>query len=128
MAEETTFQPIRWVDRFMRADAEQPASTARMALSALRANQWVLFEWGKPKEKSQFYVFKKKEVLPRLEIVPPDVTVIRALSLQSGPPSQAFENRPAGLFTATQANPEQPWLPRKVLLDQVGKPVAIGIP
>jgi esterase/lipase superfamily enzyme len=128
MAEETSFHPIRWVQRFMRTDAEQPVGTARMALSALRTNQWVLLEWKKLRDKSQFYVFKKKELLPRLEHVAAEVSVVNALSLRDSPPSQAFENRPVGLFTSSQINPEQSWLPRKVLLGPDGRPVAIGVP
>src|SRR5260370_24958898 len=116
MAEETGFHPVRWVQRFMRTDAEQPVGTARMALSVLRANQWVLFEWRKLKEQSQFYVFKKREVSPRLESVPAEVAVIKALSLQDSPPSQALalENRPDRLSTNIPFNAEQPWLSRKV--------------
>lgn len=128
MAEETGFHPIRWVERFMRADAEQPAGIARMALSVLRANQWVLFEWRKPKERNQFYVFKKKEASPRLEHVGAEVAVFEALNLQDRPSSQAIENREFRLFTGMPVNAEQPWLPRKVLLDPDGRPVAIGVP
>jgi len=130
MAEETGPHPIRWVERFMRTDAEQPVRTARMALSVLRANQWVLFEWRKLKEQSQFYVYKKREVSPRLENAPAEVAVIKALSLEDRRSSEAFglENRLDRLFTTTPINPELPWLSRKVLVGRDGKPVAIGVP
>src|SRR5713226_4517254 len=114
MAEETDFHPIRWVERFMRTDAEQPVGTARLALSVLRANQWVLFEWRRIKERSQFYVFKKKEVSPRLENLSAEVAVFEALNLKDRPSSQAIENREFRLFTNIPINTEQPWLPRKV--------------
>jgi hypothetical protein len=128
MAEDKVFHPIRWTVRFMRTDAEQPVRTARMALSTLRANQWILFEWKKLEQKSRFYVFKKKEVLPKFKDVSSDLPVVRALSLKDKPSSQVFESRPDRVLVPSNTDAEQPWLPRKVLLDDVGNPVAIGVP
>jgi hypothetical protein len=92
MAEEIDFHPIRWVERFMRTDAEQPVGTARLALSVLRANQWVLFEWRRIKERSQFYVFKKKEVSPRLE----NLSAMVAKKSLAGPRRKAGGHRSPG--------------------------------
>jgi esterase/lipase superfamily enzyme len=128
MTGEASLNPVRWIDRFMRTDAQQPVRTALVALSVLRANQWVLFEWQKLTDESRFYVFRKKEVTPRLENVSPDLTVAKALKLEASSSSQTFDSRPDRVFAMSPENAEQPWQPRKVLLDQTGNPVAIGIP
>jgi esterase/lipase superfamily enzyme len=119
---------IRWTRSFMRADAEQPTGTLRMLLSAIRRNQWVLLERRTAITDTKFYPFTKGELAPRLEGVPFEIPATRALHLEGKLPSQTIESDEIRLFTGNLQNIEEPWLPRKVLLDPNGSPVAIGIP
>lgn len=120
--------PIRWTRSFLRADAEQPAGTMRMLLSTIRRNQWVLLDWASALAGTRFYPFTKGELAPRLERTPFDTPVVRALRLETRPASQTIDNDKIELFTRQPENQEEPWLPRKILLDSSGTPVAIGIP
>ena len=128
MAEELGFFPIRWTERFLRADAEQPAGTMQMVLSQIRKNQWVLLEW-RLRTFSQFYPVKKGELLPRLEAANPETPVVQVLGLGERSSSQAVRaSENIKLFTARPVNEQEPWLPRKVLLDAAGSAIAIGVP
>jgi esterase/lipase superfamily enzyme len=119
---------IRWTRSFLRADAEQPSGTLRMVLTAIRRNQWVLLDRKSTPPETRFYPFKKAELTPRLESTPFDTPVTRALGLEGRPSSQTIESDKIRLFAGRPENTEEPWLPRKVLLDPDGIPVAIGIP
>jgi esterase/lipase superfamily enzyme len=119
--------PIRWTRNFMRADAEQPTGMFRLLLEDLRRNQWVLLDL-RTEQKDRFYPFKKGELSHRLEGKPPEVPVASALHLQNRPASQTVYSPKVKLFTSALDNQEEPWLPRKVLLDPQGVPLAIGAP
>jgi hypothetical protein len=125
---ETDEFKIRWTRSFMQADAEQPTGTLRMLLTAIRRNQWVLLDRTSAGTETRFYPFTKGELTPRLQGTPFDIPVARALGLEGRPSSQTIDNDKIKLFTGIPENTEAPWLPRKVLLDPDGTPVAIGIP
>ena len=112
----------------MRADAEQPTGTLRMLLTTIRRNQWVLLDRTTAKTDTKFYPFTQSELAPRLEGVPFETPATRALDLEGKLPSQTVESDKIRLFTGNLQNIEEPWLPRKVLPDPHGSPVAIGIP
>jgi len=122
-----TWSPIRWADKFLRADAEQPVGTARLLLSEIRWNQWVLLQWRLSQD-SRFYPFKQKELLPKLIDANPEVSVVEALHLQRETSSQTILDRNIQISASLTANPQEPWLNRKVLLDSEGNPLAIGVP
>jgi esterase/lipase superfamily enzyme len=142
MAEINEF-PIRWTTRFMRADAEQRVGTMLSLLSNLRSNQWILLGWQRLRMEQNFYPFKKRELVVRLETDRPFASVANALGLESTPSSQVVRSEyslqylPAerivkalrGKFTTGEpTNTELPWLPRKVAVDSSGYPVAVGFP
>lgn len=120
---------FRWYKKFIRTDAEQTCGTARMTLSFLRANQWVIFEWNRPKDREQLYACMKKEVLPRLASAEPELRVTQALGLERSSSSELTSSQediprlPDGRLKA-----EEPWSARRILVDQQGSPIAIGTP
>src|ERR1700746_2087077 len=73
-----------------------------------------------------FYPFKKGELVPRLKGI--SFAVAQALRLGGTPSSQTINDAKIRLSTRVPETPETPWLPRKVLLDSDGIPVAIGFP
>jgi esterase/lipase superfamily enzyme len=121
---------FRWYKKFIRTDAEQPSGTARMLLSFLRANQWVLFEWNNAPETGQLFACMKKEVMPKLESAEPELKVAQALGLEGSSASQLTNSRTDVplLLPEGRHRPEEPWAARKILVDQAGTPVAIGEP
>jgi esterase/lipase superfamily enzyme len=126
MAEET-LSPIRWTNKFLRADAEQPVGITRMVLSEIRWNQWVLLQWRQIQE-SRFYPFKQNELLPRLRDANPEATLVQALQLDENLYSQTILNRHLEILAPLSTDFEEPWLHRKVLVDEKGNPLAIGAP
>jgi esterase/lipase superfamily enzyme len=121
---------FRWYKKFIRTDAEQPCGTARMLLSFLRANQWVVFEWRSAPEKEQLFACMKKEVMPKLESAEPESQVVQALGLEVSSASQLTNSRTDVplLLPEGRHRPEKPWAARKILVDEAGTPVAIGEP
>lgn len=119
---------FRWHKKFIRTDAEQPCGTARMTLSFLSANQWVLFEWKRPNF-DELYACMKKEVLPRLASAEPELTVAQALRLERSLPSQRTSTKEDNLLLPDVTfEAREPWSSRKILIDQAGNPIAIGGP
>lgn len=112
--------PIRWAKRFLRADADQPVGTMRMILSLIRRNQWVLLEW-RPVETSQFYPVKKGEISTRLDTADAELPVAQVLHLERASSSLTQRTfRSVYSSTETAESQAEPWLRRRVLLDDGG--------
>lgn len=120
---------FRWYKKFIRTDAEQPCRTAHMTLSFLRANQWVIFEWKRTKDREQLYACMKKEVLPILASAEPELQVTQALGLERSSPSELASSREdIPPLPDERLKAEEPWSARRILIDQQGSPIAIGTP
>jgi esterase/lipase superfamily enzyme len=119
--------PIRWVTKFLRADADQPVNVARMLLAEIRWNQWVLLQW-RGIECSHFYPWKKNELLPRLRNADPETALVQVLRLEQKSSCQTTLDRDTQPSALAVTNVEEPWVNRTVLLDDKGNPLAIGAP
>src|ERR1700723_484991 len=119
--------PIHWAYRFLRADAAQPVGITRMLLSELRWNQWVLLQWRQFQD-SRFYPFKQYELRDILTNADPGTTVIQALHLEEKTQTQTVVSTDDEILAPASYKPAEPWLSRRVLLDNDGNPLAIGAP
>jgi hypothetical protein len=59
-------RPVHWVSNFEITEAVQPVAPIKGILRTLRSNQWLVLSRSSAEEKTEFFPFRKRELVERL--------------------------------------------------------------
>jgi len=118
------FQLIHWVKNYEVTDAEQPVASILGILRALRSNQWLVLFRISENERTDYFPFRKRELVERLSDEQPFAIAATALTL----PEQGAHARTRRISRIALSEGEELNLSRLALVNDKGDLIGIGVP
>ena len=120
----TISRPVHWASSFEITEAGQPVAPIRGILRTLRSNQWLVLTRATVEDKTEFFPFRKRELVERLGDARPLSIVSEVLRLREHGATAVTKR----VWRAAWNEDEPVESSRMVLMDERGSLVGIGVP